>query len=115
MELIFYGKYRTLVVRLNGELDHHIADSVREEIDRGLERTGAVNAAFDFRRVTFMDSSGIGVVMGRYRKAAALGGRVAVFGASEAVRRIMRMSGLERFIVIADKLEDCFEEVGADA
>ena len=49
MELIFYGKYRALVARLNGELDHHIADSVREEIDRELERTGAVNVAFDFR------------------------------------------------------------------
>ncbi len=115
MELIFYGKYRALVARLNGELDHHIADSVREEIDRELERTGAVNVAFDFRHVTFMDSSGIGVVMGRYRKVTALGGRVAVFGASEAVKRIMRMSGLERFTVIADKLEDCFEEVAADA
>ncbi len=115
MELIIYAKYRALVARLQGELDHHSAGLVREEIDRALERTGAVNIAFDFRHVTFMDSSGIGVLMGRYKKVTALGGRLAVFGASDTVRRIMRMSGLERFMVIADKLENCFEEVAADA
>ena len=115
MELTISGKYRALIARLSGELDHHIAGHVRDAVDRELERTGAINVAFDFRRVTFMDSSGIGMVMGRYKKVAALGGQVVIFGASETVRRIMRMSGLDRFTVIVDKLEDGFEEVTADA
>ena len=55
MELYIVGKYKALVVKIAGELDHHIAAGVREVIDRELQRTGAVNLEFDFGRLGFMD------------------------------------------------------------
>lgn len=106
MELSLLGKYRMLVAKLNGELDHHIATSVREAIDHELERTSAIHIAFDFRNVSFMDSSGIGVIMGRYKKVHMLGGQVFIFGASDVVRRIIDMSGIREIVTVADTLEE---------
>ncbi|MGN0108173.1 MAG: anti-sigma factor antagonist [Hominilimicola sp.] len=110
MELFLSGKYRTLVVRIDGELDHHVAANVRENVDRELSRTGAVNVAFDFSAVTFMDSSGIGVIMGRCKITKALGGRVIIYGASDSVRRLITMSGINSIVVMADSLEDGIKE-----
>ena len=56
-----------VTIWLSGELDHHAARSLREQIDGAVDRTGAKQLRLDFEGVTFMDSSGIGLVMGRYR------------------------------------------------
>lgn len=114
MELFLSGKYRTLVVKINGELDHHAADVIREATDRELGRTGALNVAFDFTDVTFMDSSGIGVIMGRYKVTKALGGKVIIYGASDAVKRIITMSGIDGIVKIADSLENGLKEAVLD-
>lgn len=114
MELLLSGKYRTLVVKIYGELDHHVAGNVRENVDRELSRTGAINVAFDFSGVTFMDSSGIGVIMGRYKVTKALGGRIIIYGASDAVRRIIAMSGIDDIVVMANSLEDGIKEAAAN-
>ena len=114
MELFLSGKHHTLIVKIYGELDHHAAISIRESVDRELARTGARNVAFDLSRVTFMDSSGIGVIMGRYKIAKTLGGRVIIYGASEEVGRIINMSGIGDIAVIADSMEDGIREVEAN-
>lgn len=114
MELYLSGKYRTLVVKVTGELDHHAAAGIRESVDRELSRTGALNVAFDFRAVSFMDSSGIGVIMGRSKITSALGGSVIVYGASENIKRIISMSGLDRLIIMADSLEKGLKEAAVN-
>ncbi len=114
MELFLSGKYRTLIVKVDGELDHHVSGNVREAVDREIARTGAVNVAFDFRGVTFMDSSGIGVIMGRYKVTKALGGRVILYGASESVRRIIAMSGIDSIVTVSDSLENGIKEAALD-
>lgn len=111
MELSIVGKYRTLVVKLDGDLDHHSAGKLRSRIDRELERTGAINAAFDFSRVSFMDSSGIGLIMGRYKVVHALGGKIIVYGLSDSVRKIIEMSGIGNLITTAKNLEYGLMEV----
>ncbi len=111
MEIFIAGKYRTLVVKLSGDLDHHSAGKLREKIDRELERTGAVNVAFDFGRVSFMDSSGIGLIMGRYKVVHALGGKIVIYGLSENVRRIIEMSGIDKLVTTAKNLEYGLMEV----
>ncbi len=111
MEISIAGKYRTLVVKLSGDLDHHSAGKLREKIDRELERTGAVNVAFDFGRVSFMDSSGIGLIMGRYKVVHALGGKIVIYGLSENVRRIIEMSGIDKLVTTAKNLEYGLMEV----
>lgn len=114
MELLLSAKYRTLVVRIYGELDHHVSDEVRVRVDREMGRTGAVNVAFDFSNVSFMDSSGIGVIMGRYKLAGALGGKVIIYGASDSVKRIISMSGIEGIIISGDSFEECVREAALD-
>lgn len=114
MELYLSAKYRALVVRLMGEIDDRVAAKVRESVDRELLRTGAVNVAFDMNGVTFMDSSGIGVIMGRSRVADSLGGRVIVYGAKGHVKRILEMSGLGSIVTIAYTLEEGMKEASVN-
>lgn len=96
MEIELTGEKKLLTVRIGGELDHHSVDEIRTRIERELRRTGAINVAFDFSDVTFMDSSGIGVIMGRYKTVRSLGGRIVIFGMSKEIERIVRMAGIDR-------------------
>ena len=89
----------TLTVWLSGELDHHAARSLREQVDAAVTRSVVTTLRLDFSGVTFMDSSGSGVIMGRYRLMQSRGGRVLVVGASERLLRVMKFAGLERLPV----------------
>ncbi len=111
MELSVIGKYKLLVARLYGELDHHGAGEIREAIDRELMRRGVRNLAMDFTNMGFMDSSGLGLVMGRYKKVSAIGGRLIVCGMNNNIRRIFQMCGLQRIAIVADSLEEGMEEL----
>lgn len=88
----------TLVIRLREDLDHHTALAVRETADCMLERSGAKNVLFDFSGIDFMDSSGIGVIMGRYRQVSFGGGRVGVTGVGANIARILNFSGLNKIL-----------------
>lgn len=98
MEIKLLGEKRTLLVELLGELDHHAASKIKDEVDEKLRSSNAVNIIFDFSNITFMDSSGIGVIMGRYKKTRALGGRVIACGMNAQIMRIMEMSGIDKII-----------------
>lgn len=93
---------RCLIIRLNEELDHHNALVIREKADKLIDRNSIKHIIFDFSGASFMDSAGIGVVMGRYRKVIFIGGKTAVSNVSSAVDRIFRLSGLYKII---DKYE----------
>ena len=105
MEMTIMGKYRTLVISPDSELDQHTAEKIRAGADKLLQKTGLKNVAFDMRKVQFMDSSGIGVIIGRYRTVCA------IVGMSPYVERIISMSGIRDFVIIADRLQDALEEV----
>ncbi len=102
MKMSISANGRTLNVHIAGELDHHASKELRESIDRALENSGAVNVAFDMSRTSFMDSSGIGVIMGRFKKVRALGGQIVIAGASQEILKIIEMSGIEKHLIIAD-------------
>ena len=87
-----------LVVILNEDLDHHNAEIIREKIDRLIELERIKNIIFDFSKVTFMDSSGIGVIMGRYRKVYYNKGKIIVVGLSRIIDKIFSMSGLYNIV-----------------
>lgn len=84
----------TLTVRLTGELDQDSATRIRQELDDLISDVKIKHLVLDMQGLTFMDSSGIGVVIGRYRTLAQRGGGVAVRGESPHVQRIMQLSGL---------------------
>ncbi len=111
MEIRLIGDKHTLLVGVASELDHHAAAKVREVVDRKIKSTNAVNIIFDFSKVSFMDSAGIGVIMGRYKISKMLGGRVIICGAKKQIRRIMEMSGIDKLVRLCDKLEQALELV----
>lgn len=86
---------KTLTALLSGEIDHHGAARLREAID---ERIAAVSPAIlilDFSAVTFMDSSGIGLILGRHKLVSALGGVIVVQKAPKDIRRTLSVAGIE--------------------
>lgn len=87
-----------LVIKLNKELDHHSSLIIREKTDKLIDRGTVKNIIFDFEGANFMDSSGIGVIMGRYKRVLFTGGKVAVTNVSDTIDRILKLSGLYKII-----------------
>ncbi|MBQ8514267.1 MAG: anti-sigma factor antagonist [Ruminococcus sp.] len=85
-----------LTAVLSGELDHHNIRSIREEIDTAVIEQQPHTLILDFRQVTFMDSSGIGLILGRCKIMGGLGGSTIVRNPPPHIKRIMRLSGIER-------------------
>lgn len=94
MEINFYITGDTLVASLTGEIDHYSAEKVRNDIDDEMKLYHAKDLIIDFSEVTFMDSSGVGMVLGRYNKVKELGGKVVIRDASRLVKQILDMSGV---------------------
>ena len=94
-----------LMVRRAGELDHCCAHTVRRELDALIADPSVRSLILDLTALQFMDSSGIGVVLGRYRQMRERGGQVAVVHMNRHVARIFRMSGMDRVIVNLDEPE----------
>ncbi|NLJ97076.1 MAG: anti-sigma F factor antagonist [Clostridiales bacterium] len=96
---------RCLIIRLDGELDHHNAIKIKDKADKMIERHHIKHIIFDFSDANFMDSAGIGVIMGRYKKVIFIGGKIAVVKVNSAVDRIFRLSGLYKIIDKYDTVE----------
>ena len=98
-------KGSTLIAGIIGELDHHSAEYIREKIDSELIKATTKNVIFDFSKVTFMDSSGIGVIMGRFKNVSKLNGKLSVTNVSNQMLRILEMSGLLKVIPAYDNID----------
>ena len=88
----------TLVAKIDGEIDHHTAKIFGKQIDRELNLKNIVNLVLDFDGVTFMDSSGIGAVVGRYKEITARGGRVMIIRVKPQVDKVLEISGLKTIL-----------------
>ncbi len=98
MENLILKREKTLIVHIPKEVDHCFADAVREEIDRRLQTEDIERLEFDFGDTEFMDSSGIGLLMGRCKLMRALGGTVVITHAGERIRKILVLSGIHKII-----------------
>lgn len=92
-----------LTIYLPGELDHHNAEEIRKRSDHLIDQNHIRYVIFDFSDTTFMDSSGIGVIMGRYKRIYMLGGEVCAVHTSERVKKILTMSGVTRIMQIYEE------------
>ena len=89
----------TLIIHMKEDLDHHSAIFIREQADKLIEQKNVKNVIFDFSKVSFMDSSGIGVIMGRYKKLLhVVGDILGVVGVSDRIDRILKLSGLYKIM-----------------
>lgn len=100
MPVIIDTEENTVIARLSGEVDHHTAKTLREDIDLAIDRYRPQKLILDFDGVTFMDSSGIGLVMGRYKAVKLCGGCVIVENTGSQIKKVMRLAGLDRLAVI---------------
>ncbi|MBR1458959.1 MAG: anti-sigma factor antagonist [Oscillospiraceae bacterium] len=89
-----------LLVSLDGEIDHHSSNAMRAEVDAAIYAHLPQTLIFDFSRVSFMDSSGIGLIMGRYKILSPLGGEILVQDPAPHISRILRLAGMERLAKI---------------
>lgn len=85
-------------VRPAGELDHHSADEARMQLEECIKDETIKELILDMSQLSFMDSSGIGVILGRYRTMNKRGGKVSVINMSSQIDRILKMSGLYQVI-----------------
>ncbi len=94
-----------VTIALSGEIDHHNAAALRLEADEAIQSSLAPNVRLDFGEVTFMDSSGIGFVLGRYRIAESYGGNVEVVNLSSRLYSIMKLAGLEKLVTLKKEVK----------
>ena len=92
-----------LTIYLPQEVDHHNAEEIKRYADRLIDRNHIRYVIFDFKETNFCDSSGIGVIMGRYRKVYLLGGEVCAVHTSERMKKILQMSGVTKIIRIFEE------------
>lgn len=110
MKIIFKLKDKTLIAAMAGEIDHHVCDQIRADMDNQIELYGVEHLILDFGQVSFMDSSGIGMVLGRYKKLKESGGRVTIRNASPLVKQLLEMSGIFSLMEYEDTAKDGKEE-----
>ena len=106
MEINLERIQNTLIVKLSGEIDHHSATEIRTKVDNELTFSPIKNIVFDFAGVTFMDSSGIGMVIGRYKQVQARGGKTLIVRARPQVDRLLELSGIKKIIEINGEVSD---------
>ncbi len=111
MNLNFENSQDKLIVYMSGELDHHSAQEVRNMIDDRLERNNYNKLIMDFGGVSFMDSSGIGVVIGRYKKLHMRNGKVCVTSIKSSVKRVFELSGMLKIIKLYDDVEQAVNNI----
>ena len=86
---------KKLIAYLSGEIDHHTAMDIRKVIDMEITQLKPQELVLDFEKVVFMDSSGIGLIMGRYNLMKEHGGAVILQGMTPQTKKVMRISGID--------------------
>lgn len=100
MAVTIIAKGETVTACLDGEIDHHTAADMRSQIDKSVDEHKPTLLVLDFKNVSFMDSSGIGLVMGRYKTISGFGGELAIINTSPQIGKVMRLAGMERLAKI---------------
>ncbi len=106
MQTEYIKQDKALVVRISEEIDQDTVDKIKRKIDDEIEKYIPKKVIFDFEDITFMDSSGIGMVLGRYKLIKLIGGDMEIVNVSKTVNRIFKMSGIGRIIPIMLKDEE---------
>ncbi|MCI8471106.1 MAG: anti-sigma factor antagonist [Clostridia bacterium] len=101
MESKFYEEDKLLVFKITDEIDDYSVQKIRRKADYEMERYMPKRVIFDFDCVTFMDSAGIGMVIGRYKFANMIGAKLEVSNLTQSVKRIFEMSGILKLIPVA--------------
>ena len=103
MKISYQKEDKQLLVEITEEIDHHVAEKLRRKVDDEITRYMPRKTVFDFDRVSFMDSAGIGMIIGRYKMMKLIGGETEIVNISPNVKRILEMSGISKIITMKEK------------
>lgn len=97
---------RVLIATLSGELDHHGAVAVRTLIDAEIRKRRPAKTVLDLSALDFMDSSGLGLIMGRYALMTRMGGVLTLRRPNERIVKIFKLAGLERMVSVEEEKDE---------
>lgn len=101
-----------MIVRLKGELDHHSAAELKSRMEQMIEQEHIHHIILSLKELNFMDSSGLGVILGRYKQVANKGGQMIVCDCSPSVYRLFEMSGLFKILSIEENEQNALDRLG---
>ncbi len=104
MNINYKEKDKLLILEINEEIDHHMADKLRRDADYEIQRRNPKRVILDFDSVSFMDSAGIGMVIGRYKTATMIGAKMEMVNVKENIKRIFEMTGVLKIIPITNNI-----------
>lgn len=111
MSYTFEIRDKNLIVHFYGELDHHMTKGARKDIDNKYFQNNLKNIIFNFSNLTLMDSSGIGLVMGRYKNVVDKKGKALIVSSNVYIDRIIKMSGLLKIVNVYSDLNSALENI----
>lgn len=100
MQMKAYSSEDSLVVKLDGELDHHSAAEIRADLDRMIAQNKPKTMILELSDIDFMDSSGLGLVLGRYRRLSDIGSKMLIKNPGARTEKILCMAGVDKLIKI---------------
>ena len=106
MRIIMDINNNYLIVTLQGELDHHTSEDIRKRIDQQYYNNNLLNIILDLRDLKFMDSSGIGLILGRYKNCKEQKGEVSIVSTNPYIERILKMSGLLKLMKVYNTIDE---------
>ena len=102
MNIKYLEEDKLLMVEITEEIDHHTTEKIRRRVDYEIGRLLPKRTIFDFNKVSFMDSAGIGMLIGRYKFAKILGGSVELVNVNSSIRKVFEISGVLNIIPIKE-------------
>lgn len=96
---------KLLLLQITEEIDHHTTEDIRRKADNEITRYMPRKVVFDLGKVTFMDSAGIGMVIGRYKIVKTFGGSIEMINVKPSIRKIFEMSGVLKIVPIRTNLQ----------
>lgn len=100
MNVKHFIEEKILIFEITEELDHHVVEKIRKRTDYEIQRLMPKDVIFDFTKVRFMDSAGIGLILGRYKQVSSFNGKMKIINANERIKRILDMSGITKIIPV---------------
>ena len=100
----YFQEDKLLLLQITEEIDHHFAEEIRRKADYEITRYMPRKVVFDFNKVTFMDSAGIGMLIGRYKVAKMLGSTIEMINVKPSIKKVFEMSGILKIIPIKNSI-----------
>ena len=104
VECTYVPTTKVLTLKITEEIDEHTTEKLRRKMDNEISRFIPRKVVFDFSNVVFMDSAGIGMLLGRYKLMKMLGGELEIINANRQIKKLFEMSGILKIIPVSDEV-----------